>query len=125
LGKSTQGCLRPCHPTQCGAFFWSQAFLENIESDTFTGKAGTVLIAHIISKEIKEIHGLFTSTQTTPDCSNYLKMYFTPVICHFLLLSKMIGFLMVLLICDRTGTLIMEDVKIVSKLRVNKPQRRR
>lgn len=81
--------------------------------------------SQVIAAGIKETRRVIRFYTKPPDAAKImLEICFPPVICHFLLLSKMISPLMSLLICGRMGELITRDVGIVSKLRVNRLEMR-
>lgn len=76
--------------------------------------------SRVIAIGIKEICRVICFHTKPPNAAKIiLKICFPPVICHFLLLSKMISILMSLLICGRMGKLITKYVGIISKLSVN------
>ena len=70
------------------------------------------------SKEICRVICFYTKPPNTAKIT--FKIYFPPIICYFLLLSKMIGILMSFLIGGRMGRLITKQVRMSSKPRLNR-----
>lgn len=90
-------------------FFWSQVCQGNRGFIfIFLRKAGCFfrLLRSDVCKGPKKYVGLFASTQNRPTLLKLLKNLSSSVICHFLLLSKMITILLSLLICSWLGKLI-------------------
>ena len=75
------------------------------------------------SKEICRVICFYTKPPNTAKIT--FKIYFPPIICYFLLLSKMIGILMSFLIGGRMGRLITKQVRMSSKPRLSRLKWRR